>query len=291
MKKGTYNNSRKTKIRDKGHVTMNDSINILVTVDENYVFQLNVMLASLLHSNQGLNFHVYLLHSSLEEEKTRSTEAVLGNQGTLHLIRVDNSTLENAPTSARYPKEIYYRIFAAQYLPDALDRVLYLDPDIIVNGDIRPLYQTDLGNDLFAAASHLGTFLQNFNRVRLSMEEDTPYINSGVMLMNLKLLRREQEPQAVFAYIKKNAYLLMLPDQDIISSLYGSRILELDTFRYNMTERLYTRYALVEKQFDFNWVRENSVIIHYCGRNKPWKPNYQGTLDVFYKEAVARMEQ
>lgn len=266
-------------------------INILVTVDENYIPCLNVMIASLLHSNPDPFFEIYLLHSSLSEEQMVFTRKILGDRGCLHLIQVDDSTLEKAPTSSRYPKEIYYRIFAAKYLSDTLDRVLYLDPDIIVNGDIRPLYQTDLGNNLFAAASHLGTFLQNFNRVRLHMEEEAPYINSGVMLMNLTLLRREQNIQAVFSFIQDHSHILMLPDQDIISSLYGTRILELDTFRYNMTERLYTRYSLVEKQFDFNWVRENSVIIHYCGRNKPWKLNYQGTLDVFYKETLARMEQ
>ena len=71
------------------------------------------------------------------------------------------------------------------------------------------------------------------------MDEDSPYINSGVMLMNLPALRAEQDMQAVFDYMDTHKGRLMLPDQDIISALYGQRILPLDPIRYNMTEKLF----------------------------------------------------
>ena len=126
--------------------------------------------------------------------------------------------------------------------------------------------------------------------MRLDLEEDSPYINSGVMLMNLERLRKEQNYDEVFQFIEKRKNLLILPDQDIISSLYGTRIYALDSFRYNMTERLFLRHTPFEKQLDLEWVRRNSIIIHYCGRNKPWKENYFGQLDVFYLETVAGSE-
>lgn len=132
-----------------------------------------------------------------------------------------------------------------------------------------------------------GPLLQKVNTLRLDMEEDSPYINSGVMLMNLALLRREQNFDDVFHFIKKRKNLLVLPDQDIISGLYGSRIYA----RYNMTEWLYQMHAPFETGFDLDWVWNNSVIIHYCGRNKSWKENYVAQLDVFYKEAAERLSQ
>lgn len=260
-------------------------VNILVTVDKNYLPYLNTMLSTLVRFNHGCVFDVYLLHASIEQGALEPSERVLGNAGRLIPIEVCDWRLEDAPTTSRYPKEIYYRIFAARYLPDTLDRVLYLDPDLVVNGSITPLYQMDLESYYFAAASHTGAFLQKMNILRLNMEEDSLYINSGVMLMNLSLLRKEQNFEDVFQFIEKRKSLLVLPDQDIISGLYGSRIYALDAFRYNMTERLYQMHAPFEKSLDLNWVRENSVIIHYCGRNKPWKENYIGQLDVFYKEA------
>ncbi len=268
-----------------------NTVNILVTLDENYLPHLNVMLSTLIRFNPDCVFDIYLLHTSIGQDALKPTEAVLGNAGRLIPVQAHDLELEHAPTTPRYPKEIYYRIFAARFLPNTLDRVLYLDPDIVVNGSVLPLYQMDMGDYYFAAASHTGPLLQKVNTLRLDMEEDSPYINSGVMLMNLALLRREQNFDDVFHFIKKRKNFLVLPDQDIISGLYGSKIYALDAFRYNMTERLYQMHAPFEEGLDLGWVRRNSIIIHYCGRNKPWKENYIGQLDVFYKEAAKRLAQ
>ena len=264
-------------------------MNILVTLDANYLFCLNTMLASLLHSNPDRCFRVYLMHSSIAEAQVAETRRILGDRGELVLLKADEAGLEDAPTTARYPKEIYYRIFAARYLPEPLDRVLYLDPDIIVNGRLDELYGLSMGSYYFAASSHVGEFLSRLNQRRLDMGDNDPYINSGVMLMNLALLRAEQNEDDVFRFMRKHRRSLLLPDQDVISGLYGSRIYPLDPFRYNMTERLYARHAPFEKELNLDWVRENAVIIHYCGRNKPWKDNYIGQLGIFYHETLARM--
>jgi len=268
----------------------NKKINILVTLDKNYIPYLNVMLKSLLESNADCIFDVYLLHSSIPDKEVESTKKVLGKKGVLYMVKAADIGLDDAPTTARYPQEIYYRIFAAKYLPDTIDKILYLDPDLIVNGSLQELYNTNLDNYYFAAASHTGPVLRKFNEIRLDMDEDTPYINSGVMLMNLKKLREEQNYKDVFEFIEKKKMLLMLPDQDIISALYGSKILALDSFKYNMTERLFMHHMLFEKGFDLNWVHNNSIVIHYCGKNKPWKDNYLGQLNVFYNETLKKME-
>ena len=266
-------------------------INILVTLNENYVPYLNVMLTSLLSSNADCRFDVYLLHSSIPDKAVESTRKILQQSGELHMVKATDIGLSDAPTTARYPQEIYYRIFAAKYLPDCLDRILYLDPDIIVNGSVKELYDINLDDYFFAAASHTGPFLRKFNEIRLDMDDDAPYINSGVMLMNLKRLREEQNYNDVFEFIEKRKMLLMLPDQDIISSLYGSKILALDSFKYNMTERLFMLHMPFEKDLDLDWVRKNSIIIHYCGKNKPWKDNYLGQLDVFYSETAKKISE
>lgn len=269
---------------------MKKTMNILVTLDVNYIPYLNVMITSLLNHNREFYFHVYLLHSSIGEKDVIGTRSILGTKGELIMINADNINLEGAPTTSRYPKEIYYRIFAAMYLPDTVDRILYLDPDIIVNGSLEKLYELPMENYYFAAASHTGTLLRKLNELRLDMEEDALYINSGVMLMNLNLLRKEQNIEDVFDFIEKRKNQLILPDQDIISSLYGTKIYALDTFKYNMTENLFMLHAPFEKKLDLEWVKNNSVIIHYCGRNKPWKENYIGVLNSFYEETVSQME-
>lgn len=265
-------------------------INILVTLDKNYIPQLNVMLSSLIYSNPQCRFTVYLLHSSIEDEELLETEHILGRSGYLVPVKAKGIGLENVPVTSGYPKEIYYRIFAAKYLPKDLERVLYLDPDIIVNGSILDLYHLPMEDYYFAAASHIGDFMHKINELRLDMDEESPYVNSGVMLMNLERLRREQNYEDVFHFIEKQKSKLILPDQDIISSLYGTKIYEINSFRYNMKESMYQKHSMFEKDLNLQWVRENSVIIHYCGRNKPWKDNYFGQLNIFYNEAVDRMK-
>lgn len=123
------------------------------------------------------------------------------------------------------------------------------------------------------------------------MDEDSPYINSGVMLMNLQALRAEQDTQAVFDYMDAHKGRLMLPDQDIISALYGQRILPLDPIRYNMTEKLFALHRHNGDGMTLEDVRQQSAVIHYCGRNKPWKPGYLGELNVLYNEAVSQMSE
>lgn len=265
-------------------------VNILVTLDEAYIPRLNVMLASLLRSNPACVFDVYLLHTAIRDEALDDTKRILGECGRLIPICTDGIGLDDAPVTARYPKEIYYRIFAARYLPETLDRVLYLDPDLVVNASVLPLYEMPLDAYYFAAASHTGPILQHINSLRLDMDEESPYINSGVMLMNLERLRKEQNYDDVFSFIESHRNHLILPDQDIISALYGSKIFALDTYRYNMTEVLFETHAPLERGMNLDWVRENAVIIHYCGRNKPWKSAYIGRLDIFYREAEAYMK-
>ena len=266
-------------------------INLLVTLNSGYVRQLCIMLTSALCSNPDAVFDVYVLHTSLTDKELCEIQQVLPAPHTLHSLRVDGSDFSSAPTTGRYPAEMYYRIFAAQYLPKELDRILYLDPDLIVRGSLQELYSIPLERAMFAAASHVGTFMTHINSVRLdTAEEKTPYINSGVMLMNLKRLRQKQDQQKVFAYIEGHKKRLILPDQDIISGLYGTEIVQIDPYRYNMTERLFALRPEAESWLNLSWVKKHSIIIHYCGRNKPWKPAYVGALGVFYRDMESLYE-
>lgn len=273
------------------HIDLKHNINILVTLDSNYIRYLNVMLSSLLYSNPDTCFNVFILHSSIKNDELTETREILFSSNTLIPIEVSDLKLEDVPTTARYPREIYYRIFAAEFLPGDIERVLYLDPDIIINGSVKELYNMPMGDSMFAAASHIKGFMHKVNEFRLNIDEDSPYINSGVMLMNLRHLRAEQNRNEVYDFIDKNRSRLVLPDQDIISGLYGSRIIPIDPYKYNMTERLLALHPQSDVRIGVKWVRKNSTVIHYCGRNKPWKSNYVGQLGVFYKETVYRMAQ
>ena len=257
-------------------------MNILVTLNRGYIKPLCVMLRSLTANCGAEQLCVYVLNKSLTENDFQYLRSNVTGKYQLYDIKINDDMIKNAPVTHRYPHEMYYRIFAAQFLPPDVDRILYLDPDLVVLKPLDCLYNTDLGDNYFAAASHVNKSLQKINEIRLQMDPKGPYINSGVMLMNIKLLRERQDCNEVFEYIDKNKNLLFLPDQDIISAVYSDKIITIDPYIYNMTERMMLSLKSIRNDVDIDWVKHNSAIIHYCGRNKPWKENYFGVLDSFY---------
>ena len=169
-----------------------DKMNILITIDNGYLDVRCVMLKSLLLCHPDTEFTVYVLNSSLNSEDFAAMKQSLPSKRmTIVDVKAGKDLLADAPVTERYPKEMYYRIFAAAFLPDNVDRVLYLDPDLVVIKPLYNLYSIDLDGFYFAAASHVGKFLTNLNALRLQTEENTPYINSGVMMINISLLRKE----------------------------------------------------------------------------------------------------
>lgn len=255
-------------------------MNILVTCDSGYAKQAALMLFSLQKHHPDIFLDIFAVGALQEGDITLMGKALDKAKSRLTHLTFHGEFLKDAPTTDRYPVEMYYRIFAAQYLPREMERVLYLDPDLVVIGSLEGLYGMEMGDAFFAAASHVKeeTLLEKVNQKRLDMEGI--YINSGVMLLNLSALRKEQDVQAVIDYIAAHEKVLVLPDQDVISGLYDDRILPIDAHIYNMTERILTMGYL--KGMDADWVCRHAAIIHYCGKNKPWKPLYKGKLDIFY---------
>lgn len=256
-------------------------MNILVTLNSNYLNVLIVMLKSLAVSNKYKKFDVYVMNNSLTEQDINYLKDNTFKNINIIDLKVNDTELDKAPVTKRYPKEMYYRILASYYLPKKVNKILYLDPDLVVINKIDKLYNLDLDNYYFAAASHIWGMLQTFNRIRLRMRNSDIYINSGVMLMNIKLLRKEQNKEDVYDFIRRNKNNLMLPDQDVISGLYANKILPLDPYVYNMTEKL-LKQTYFMPHISERWIKDNSVIIHYCGRNKPWNKLYKGSLNSFY---------
>ena len=141
-------------------------MNILVTLDRGYIQPLTVMLKSLLTADRKNTFDVYVMNSALEDEDFDRIESTVNcSRLILHDIKTDSSLLADAPVTDRYPKEMYYRIFAARFLPEHIDRILYLDPDLIVLKPLDSLYAMDMGDNFFAAASHVGRILTKVNSI------------------------------------------------------------------------------------------------------------------------------
>ncbi|GLH65292.1 glycosyltransferase family 8 protein [Parageobacillus sp. G301] len=260
---------------------------ILVTLNSNYIPPLKVLMNSLFCNNHK-PFSFYLLYSRIPEMEVESLKRFVEQQGhRLIPIYVDPQLFADAPVFRHYTSEMYYRLAAHQFLPQELDRVLYLDPDIVAINPIDDLYYMDFEGNMFIAAEHThSTKVANlFNKLRLKTPNAKGYFNTGVMLMNLQLMRKEVRLEDIYQFIRENRFKLVLPDQDVLNGLYWDKIKPVDCYRYNYDARYYDMIQLLPNpKHDLHWIQENTVFIHYCGKDKPWKGNYKGELGLFYKQ-------
>jgi len=243
------------------------------------------MLTSLFYNNSNEEFHIYLMHSCIKEEEIEDlNNFVIWHAQKLYPIQVSDKDFADAPIVMHYTREMYYRLLAYKYLPPSLDKILYLDPDILVINRIRQLYETDLSGYLYAAAYHNRIPVKEINKVRLLEYEIEEYFNSGVLLMNLKLQQEQIKEDEIYAFVTKYKNRLILPDQDILNSLYSKNIWKLDELIYNYDTRYYKYNKLLSKgQINMDYIFDNTVILHFCGKKKPWHKNYSGEFHSLYK--------
>ena len=271
-------------------------MNILVTLDKGYLLQLSVMLKSLLLHNPDVIIDVYVLHQSLNESNFMEvTRSVNEERLNIYPVLISDEEISEFPTSKRYPKEMYFRLFSSVYLPQHLNRILYLDPDIIIINSLEKLYNSSFDSYYFMACSHVFKSGQTFNGLRLKIDKEIPYFNSGVILMNLDSMRKHIDALKIKKYIQLNKKRLLLPDQDVFSALYGKNTKLLDSLVYNLSDRYKLLYEFKQgknsNKITLDWIEKNTVIIHYCSRNKPWKPRYHGKLGEYYHQYLKLLKK
>ncbi len=146
-----------------------------------------------------------------------------------------------------------------------VDRVLWLDSDIIISGDITQFYNLDLKEYCIAACEdgrYININTRGQDNDRLELESSHRYFNSGVLLMNLNLIRRSFSQEEVCTLAGRIREKLVYPDQDILNCLYQDSVLYADYHLYNCgVERI---HLLTDEE------RTNIRILHYYGLNKPW---------------------
>lgn len=261
-------------------------MNLLFAINHNFTGLLCKTLFSIAKNGGAEHYEAYILHSDLTENDRNTIENTAPELLSCHFIPVDESIFQGFPESERYPKQIYYRLAAPLLLPETLDKILYLDVDLVVINSLQELYHSDFEGNYYIACSHTDEFLTKFNQLRLGVEDGVPYINTGVMMMNLPLLRRHLDIDKIRTAAQKKMHSFLLPDQDLLTLMHGEHIKLVDTMRYNLSDRLLTFHNMDPRneKLDLDWVRKNAVIIHYFGKNKPWKEHYKGILDVLYHE-------
>lgn len=257
-------------------------MNVAVTINDKYFYPLYIMLNTLFAQHKGTAVQVFLIHSRVSEKNRKILAGLCRKHGgKLTEIFVPEDEFADAPAFSYFSKEMYYRILAAKLLPETVDRVLYLDPDLIVTDSLLEFYNMPLGDCFFAGVrDRLQDLEKNTYKRELGLTGKNSYINSGVLLCNLKLLRKEQNIQDIYDMLKRQGEKLKFPDQDLINVLYEGRIAVVED-RYNLNPNI----LYFKEYFCYNfapWFMKKPAVIHYMGEGKPWRVSYDGGLYHYY---------
>lgn len=228
-------------------------MNIFFACNKNYYELLMVAIHSLQKNNENLRFYIYYLSDDNNEYECIKK---LINSTNNELVFIDHFKVNNLlPKFLKNYSYISVETYVRLIIPFLIkeDYVLYLDPDVIIRGDLSELL--DIKNDLYDLAAvpyekNLGWLIER--NKSLGMEINHPYFNTGVLLLNLRTLKKTHLFNSAIDLIRNNPNI---NDQDALNLVVRANYFKLDN-KYNWTLH------------DVNFTGE-PLIIHFAGYFKP----------------------
>lgn len=248
-------------------------MHVACATEGDYVAHSAAMLHSLLTSGTDVPVHVHYLHGPAFSPTDERLLAgmVEENGGAISFVTVPDELCRGLPTEGFTGKATWYRIFLPDLLPD-LDRVLFVDLDLIVIESLRKLWETDLGGHCVAAVTNV---LPHHYADALAVAgfDSRNYFNAGVLLMDLARMRQEACTEAMAEYGASHADQLVLRDQDALNAVLGDRRLALAP-RWNCMNSffVYPWSTDIFEPSDLEEAKRNPAVRHFEGPgiNKPW---------------------
>lgn len=252
-------------------------MDIVICTDNNYVMPSGVLFCSICENNrqEDITFHVIADQSFSDENRQALSNIVKKYEKKIYFYQIDPSIFTSFPVGRKdQPIHItlaaYYRLYLTELLPKDLNKVLYLDGDIIVRGNLKDLWETDIENYAVGVIPDQSEGLIHFYN-RLKYPQRLGYFNSGVLLINLDYWRKYNLIRQFYDFLQKYPERIQLHDQDILNYVLKDQKKNLP-LKYNVQNKF------LYKEISISWEYEeqleeaikNPCIIHYLLSNKPW---------------------
>ena len=248
-------------------------ISIAYAPDDNYVNQTVVSMKSALEHNEQVEF--IIMYSKLSAESMQKLGAV---GGSLRLIKMDESQFADLTLSKWVTVQAWFRIKLPDLCKD-LDKVLYLDCDTLIRGNLDELFSMDLTGKYLAGVKDVWGVSKYVKR--LGMKSGV-YVNSGMLLFNCNYCRKEHFFDKVVDFAKNNAKIIEFCDQDSINKVVDEYKLVISP-KYNLMDTWWRGgyYEFEgEEETEYLQAKENPVIAHLTGL----KPAFKGCGNKFKDE-------
>lgn len=251
--------------------------NILISGNDTYSFAIKVFLFSLLKNSKD-DVTIYFLYNDLNENNMVAIRAEVNqfSYARIEFIFVPNYLFKDVPlkavTNSYITIETYFRMAVGELLPKKVDRILYLDTDIIVNGNYEEFYNHKFERESVALVCEdygfkIAKSLKAQVYRNLGLEKDYRYFNAGVILINMENFRKYFSLNMFLEYVNENREKLMFHDQDVLNAMFKNRLEYADYSIYNCRPFFYAISSKNEKK-----ISENAVFIHYG--EKPWNTDF-----------------
>jgi len=230
---------------------------------------MSVTICSLLKNNPHHTFRIIVACSATDavaEVPVRTTVSLFGN-ATIEFKTYDLTRCSNFYLKFCMTVDVYMRVFMTDYIDDSIDKILYLDSDLVVSQDIEELWNTDI-NGYYVAGVHDPLSGSHAN---LGFTESEQYFNSGVLLVNLAKWREADIIPKFIRLRTEQASTLRFHDQDVLNALFRRNVLFLDckwNFQVGLAELSPEELSMTKKTF--RQYRDSPAIVHFSSRWKPW---------------------
>lgn len=263
-----------------------DSINVALGADDNYALPLAVTICSILKNVKSNTFlHIFILDGGITDKSKKRIERVFAKNGniekhTFEWVTPSLESIKDLPTFKGRPLAVYLPLLIPDLLPETCNKVIFLDCDLILDTDIQKLWASETEHQaIWAVRDVLIQKLSDPKGVSVYRElggrEDSPYFNSGVLLINLELWRKEDVSKKAIHYLRENRETMYHCDQEALNAVFIDRWGELDP-RWNQQGCIFWPEVLPESDFtktimkSYNELINNPFIVHYLSPSKPW---------------------
>ena len=263
-------------------------MHIVFCLDNYYIPYCATTIASIINNNQAerITFHLFV-DEITDANRVMMQEWFVKQDGKdILFYDLSEDDFKDFPVGNAYINlTTYFRLVIQDKLPD-IDKVIYLDCDTIVNGSLKELWNTEMGDYAVAGVrDRVNDSIRLYNRLRYPIHDG--YINAGVLLINLKKWREIHVFDRAKEIAKAMPKALKNHDQDIINILFHDNK-QILPFRYNLLE--YYLYVEEWLYLDRKYYPEiidacqNPAIIHFCMPQKPWHYECINPFkDLYYK--------
>jgi len=247
--------------------------NIAYAPDDKYINQTIVSMVSAIENNKEHEIEFIIAFSKLSDENINKLKSIQNCK--LRLLEVDEAIFKSLPLAHWITVQTWFRIKLPDFCPD-LDRILYLDCDTLILGDLQELFLTNIENKYLAGVKDVWNVNKHIKR--LSMKSNV-YINAGMLLYNAKYCREEKFFDKIIDFVSHNPKIIDYSDQDGINKIAdGNIIIVHPKFDFMDT---WWRGGYYEhegqEEIDYLEAKENPVIAHLTGL----KPAFKGCGNKF----------